>query len=155
MRITLERVSRRPPWPFWAVVLVIVWIALGSTTLWLSYRVSERVEMCLFKRLTGYPCPTCGSTRGVMSIVSGDIPRAWQHNPLVLTVLTVWAVMLVLRVGFKRAVRFNLTLRQRRIVFWAFICLILANWAYVIAYADKLPPPPAFRHPAATAPARK
>ncbi|MGD2091559.1 MAG: DUF2752 domain-containing protein, partial [Candidatus Aminicenantes bacterium] len=37
---------------------------------------------CVFKAITGYPCPTCGSTRMVSSLINLDILSAFVWNPL-------------------------------------------------------------------------
>lgn len=45
---------------------------------------SERPGLCLFRRLTGAYCPTCGLTRATLALVRGDIRRAHRFHPLVL-----------------------------------------------------------------------
>ncbi len=37
---------------------------------------------CIFYRLTGYPCPSCGITRSVMALVRFDLDVATRMNPL-------------------------------------------------------------------------
>src|SRR5688572_25327463 len=37
---------------------------------------------CLIKHGTGLPCPSCGSTRSVISLVNGDFGNAFMINPL-------------------------------------------------------------------------
>ena len=39
--------------------------------------------MCIFKWLTGYPCPGCGSTRALISLLHGDIKQSLWYNPVV------------------------------------------------------------------------
>ena len=36
---------------------------------------------CEFKRLLGFPCPTCGLTRSVIHTLHGRFGEAWQLNP--------------------------------------------------------------------------
>lgn len=38
---------------------------------------------CVFKGITGIPCPTCGATRAVMHLSRGDIIASLEMNPLV------------------------------------------------------------------------
>ena len=38
--------------------------------------------VCLVKQVTTLPCPSCGSTRSVLHILSGDFPGALYWNPL-------------------------------------------------------------------------
>jgi uncharacterized membrane protein YfcA len=38
--------------------------------------------LCLFRNLTGLPCPFCGTTRSVGSILQGNLDAALAFNPL-------------------------------------------------------------------------
>jgi hypothetical protein len=38
---------------------------------------------CVFRGITGIPCPTCGATRAVMHLSRGDIIASLEMNPLV------------------------------------------------------------------------
>jgi hypothetical protein len=42
---------------------------------------------CVFKGLTGIPCPTCGGTRAAVHLASGDVIASLGMNPLAATVL--------------------------------------------------------------------
>ena len=59
--------------------------AAGYIWLILTYNrdISNSVEpgVCLFKRLTTIPCPSCGTTRSVLSILHGDFAGALYWNP--------------------------------------------------------------------------
>jgi len=39
-------------------------------------------SICIFKNLTGYPCPGCGTTRGVKYLLHGYFEKAILMNPL-------------------------------------------------------------------------
>lgn len=53
---------------------------------WIAFHfVSEsntEFTVCLFKRVTTIPCPACGTSSSVLSIISGDYLYAAQLNPL-------------------------------------------------------------------------
>lgn len=36
---------------------------------------------CLFRRVTGFPCPGCGTGRGLLLLLKGDFLNAWWMNP--------------------------------------------------------------------------
>ncbi len=38
---------------------------------------------CVFRTLTGFPCPTCGSTRSLVFLSRGDLYSALAMNPLI------------------------------------------------------------------------
>jgi hypothetical protein len=134
MRITVVHVSRRPPWPPWAVFIVALWAAVGCAVIWLSVSQNRPVELCLFKWLTHIPCPTCGITRGTWHLVHGRIIQAWLCNPLMFSIGMVLLVVIGMRVFFARALRFSFA-RYERIIAWILAAISLfANWAYVIIY---------------------
>jgi hypothetical protein len=134
MKIEMVHVTRRPPWPLWAVLVVFVWLGLGTTIVCLSDYLNRPVQLCLIKRLTGYPCPTCGSTRGVLSLLHGHIVRAWLCNPLLFSVLGLFAAVTAVRVCFARGIKVSLTKNERMLAWILIIVLFFANWAYVIFY---------------------
>ena len=133
MRIRIIQVSRRPRLPFWAVCLVSVWLALGAAINLLAVRTERAIHLCLFKWLTGVPCPTCGFTRGILSLFQGQISRAWLYNPLLFSILGVFFFALVLRSLFGRSVHIRLTQAERIAVWLLAIALFFANWVYVIS----------------------
>ena len=40
------------------------------------------VTVCLFKNVTGIPCPSCGTTRSLLLLMAGDLPGVLLTNPL-------------------------------------------------------------------------
>ena len=42
---------------------------------------------CPFRALTGYPCLTCGATRGAIAFFHGNLSLAWSWNPLAFVAL--------------------------------------------------------------------
>ncbi len=53
-------------------------------------------EICIFKNLTGLPCPGCGITRSITSAVRGDISGSLAHHRLgLLTVIYILSQFLV------------------------------------------------------------
>jgi len=48
----------------------------------LAARAAELVPPCLFRSMTGLPCPTCGSTRAVLALARLDLAGAVALNPL-------------------------------------------------------------------------
>ena len=52
------------------------------------------VEVCVFKALTGLPCPTCGLTRALCHALRGDWAQSLAYHPaglLLAAALTGWA----------------------------------------------------------------
>ena len=56
--------------------------------------------LCIFSRITGYPCPGCGMTRAVLAVLRGDLRAAFSFHPLWVTLPAV--ALLLLHAVFPR-----------------------------------------------------
>lgn len=70
-------------------------------------------SICAFYNLTGYPCPTCGMTRSVISLTHLYFSRAVCFNPLGPVFLLLFAVFWAV------AVYQEFTGKQMKIALWA------------------------------------
>lgn len=67
---------------------LILFIACIAGYIWLYFSITKNitenksVEVCLIKHLTNIPCPSCGSTRSVISLTKGDFIGALNFNPI-------------------------------------------------------------------------
>jgi hypothetical protein len=59
------------------LTLIIIY---SAGILWLAGGVS--VNACLFRRVTGIPCPSCGTTRALHSLFNGNFSEALLLNPI-------------------------------------------------------------------------
>lgn len=96
---------------------------------------------CLFRWLTGMPCPACGAGRSLRALcVEGDVAGAFLLNPLglvlavMLAVVPVWGGTDVLR---RRDTLYRCFLRidaalHRRVVFLPLAMGLVANWIWNI-----------------------
>lgn len=94
------------------------------------------VTVCLFHRLTGLPCLTCGSTRAFTALVSGDISGAWRIQPLAVAggalVTAAWGFYTTALLLMRRVLSFDLTNNERRACWLAVLVLLFINWLYLI-----------------------
>jgi len=66
----------------------ILFIACLAGYIWLYFSVSKKitesksVEVCLIKHVTNIPCPSCGSTRSIISLTNGNFIEALSINPI-------------------------------------------------------------------------
>jgi hypothetical protein len=61
-------------------LLIIIGLGYG----WLIYSNNEQTTKpisCLFKKVTDYPCPSCGTTRSVSLLLNGQFQQAVFMNP--------------------------------------------------------------------------
>ena len=95
-----------------------------------------QLPRCMFKTLTGLPCPTCGVTRTVIALSRLDVGRALFMNPLAaiagvagLLYLLYAAAVLVLRLPRLRPTVSDVDARRIRI---AAVATLAINWIWLI-----------------------
>ena len=82
------------------------------------------IVLCPLKRLTGIPCPTCGATRAVLTLVQGGFAEALQINPLVILIICTLPALCWFRFRLCKWM-------------WAVLAVAVAcNWAYVIFHGN-------------------
>jgi len=102
-----------------------LWLHLGLPT-----------PVCLFKEWTGIPCPTCGATRMIAALLSGDVLGAAALNPMLfvaLAGLAVWAAASTMRLAFGLPVwRVALAEREKLGLRIAACATLLVSWLYLM-----------------------
>jgi Protein of unknown function (DUF2752) len=91
---------------------------------------------CFFKTITGIPCPTCGATRSVVYLASGEIAAAILMNPLialcVLAAILIFFLNLVALAFDLPRINIVLTTEERNAMRSSVIILTLVQWAFLI-----------------------
>jgi hypothetical protein len=77
------------------------------------------VPPCPLRTFTGIPCPFCGMTRGVTSLVHGQLSAAFSYNPGAFLIVAM-AVVLLIAWRWQRV----------RIPMWAVFLFFAVLWAY-------------------------
>lgn len=93
-------------------------------------------SICLFHRLTGVPCMTCGATRATAMLLQGDVLGAVRLQPLatlggVIVGLAFAVYSAVLIVG-RRVVRVRLEPHEGRVLWMTLLMLAVLNWIYLV-----------------------
>jgi hypothetical protein len=66
----------------------IIFLACLAGYIWLYLSISNTItkfgsaEICLFKNTTNIPCPSCGTTRSIISLTKGNLNEAFNSNPI-------------------------------------------------------------------------
>lgn len=106
-----------------------------------SVKAPHAFGSCIVKKVYGIPCPTCGSTRSVISILNGNLIEGFFINPLGLLmlfgliVLPFWLIFdwTVGRSSLFTAFQFvEGSLRRRRTLSLFLALLMLGNWCWNI-----------------------
>jgi len=110
--------------------------------IWIVYsykkleRQEEAFDTCIFKRVTGLPCPSCGTIHSIVSILHGDFRKALSENPLgfagiiLVTVIPYW-ILADLVLGLESFYIFYLRfdeLLKRRWVLFSVLTMIFLLW---------------------------
>ena len=122
---------------------LILFVACTAGWLWVALQLhynSPAWQLCLFKKITTIPCPSCGSTRSVLELVKGNVYNALRWNPLglisfvVMVVSPLWIVVdLITKSDTLLQMYLQIeSLVRRRHVAIPLIILVLANWIWNI-----------------------
>lgn len=99
--------------------------------------VAQLLPGCVFKGLTSFPCPTCGSTRAVLLLVHGEVGASLSMNPLVS--LCSMGACLVFPYGLLAYLlrlprpSVELSVHEHVVARVAVVVLVLMNWSYLLS----------------------
>ena len=119
--------------PGWALLLIGSFAAL--TFIYLRSLVSL-MPGCVFHTLTGFPCPTCGSTRAFSALIDGELLSAWRLQPLFVSACIICALCalraMIAKITDKR-IFVQLTHQDRLFIRLALVVLIVIDWIYLLS----------------------
>ncbi len=117
--------------------LALLWLAAAVSAivlrpLWLT--AAPHLGSCIFRSLTGIPCPSCGTTRAATAFLQGDLMTAFINNPLAALAGLLFVVGAPIAVIWTTA-RMPVPSLPNPLPPWVRIgavFLIAANWLYLI-----------------------
>jgi len=118
-------------------ILAYTWLIYNS---FLPIDAEEGITLCWFKRISGLPCPSCGSTSGMAEIFKGNFNQAFQFNPFaysslfILVFASSWVIHDLIRKKdglYQFYLYINIKLKKKRIII-PIILLILSIWIWNI-----------------------
>ncbi len=108
---------------------------------YVSYTIqNETFRVCILKNLTGYPCPSCGTTRAVSFFFKGRIFESLLLNPfgifvaIIMTVFPLWVltdIVLKKDTFFRAYKKTEITIKKPWLT-TILIVLVLLNWIWNI-----------------------
>ncbi len=130
-----RRVRRWPRVPIWMLVAIGVWLAAIGALEWISHYSEVSFVTCPFKLLTGFPCLTCGATRGVVATLQGHPLQGWLYNPMLFTAVFGMGALLTIRLCTGKMLQWRRKQRWQKWLAWTGVILLAGvNWIYVILY---------------------
>ncbi len=121
---------------FAACILGYIWLCMA-----LAYHPMDKsISVCLIKHTTTLPCPSCGSTRSILTMTQGDFKQALMINPMgyivaiIMLIAPLWIAIDVLyksnsMLVFYRKIEYYL--RKPQFAFTLGL-LVLINWIWNI-----------------------
>lgn len=122
----------------------LFFIAFFAGLIYLFYHIQtlkeDNFRACIIKSVTGYPCPSCGTTRAVALLSKGEIIDSILVNPfgiLVAIIMTVVPFWILTDIIFKKDTFFKCykkteaTIRKPWLA-TILILLVLLNWIWNI-----------------------
>jgi hypothetical protein len=123
---------------FLACIVGYGWLALIAPLK--PEEIATSYDVCLVRHFVHIPCPSCGSTRSVLSLMRGDLAGALYWNPfglLIFCILVFSPFWMAFDFIFRKEslyrffLLFENTLRRKAVAIPA-ILLVLINWAWNI-----------------------
>jgi hypothetical protein len=114
-----------------------VWIYFG---IFHGIYQSKYFEVCLIKRITNIPCPSCGTTRSLAAILNGNFEQAFFLNPfgfivtLIMFIAPFWIIK-DLSVKKKSFFDFYKSIEQKSnkpLITILIVSIVLINWVWNI-----------------------
>jgi hypothetical protein len=110
-----------------------MWILLNELNIYTP-------EVCLFRRITGIPCPSCGITHSILSIIHGNINQALHANMLgfllvvVIFVVPAWIVTDLIsgKSSFHLFYFKSESFIRKKWISFSAIGILLVNWVLII-----------------------
>ena len=114
-----------------------IWLYLNITK---NFAESKSVEVCLIKHTTNIPCPSCGSTRSIISLTNGDFVGAFNLNPfgyLIALIMLISPIWIIADFTMRSNTLFNFyqkveTYLKRLKYAVPLILLVVINWVWNI-----------------------
>ena len=122
---------------FLACLAGYFWLYINLTSHTLQ---NKSFEFCLIKHTAKIPCPSCGSTRSVISITKGNYLEALIINPLgyiVASIMLLTPFWITLDIGLKKNTLFkfykNIEIQLKKpLNIIPIILIIIMNWIWNI-----------------------
>lgn len=98
--------------------------------------IAHLAPSCVFRGMSGFPCPTCGTTRALLSLAEGNFIDALTMNPLSVVVVSAAIAsslygIVSLLFGIRR-MTFSFSERESNGMRITAVMIMLLNWGYLL-----------------------
>ncbi len=116
--------------------------------IWIGWNFIEGLEhfavpsVCLFKEVTGLPCPSCGTTRSLLLLMHGQFRESFMMNPFgmmlafAIVVIPLWIMADVFSDGdsfYRRYTRMERLFTHNKLLAACAAAIVALNWFWNIS----------------------
>ena len=107
----------------------LILLVLAGIYIRLSGQAFETVYFlpCIFKGVTGIPCPGCGMTRACLAILQGEFSTAWRYHPFSFLLIGL-TILIVFQPEYTQETWGAISLIKQKIIVSILILLCLSLW---------------------------
>ena len=106
--------------------LVVLTVVLGVVYYFVDPSASRFMPRCLFRTLTGWDCPGCGSQRMIHALLHGNLRDAWHYNAFLL--LTLPGILFLVWLEIVRRKHPRLYMRVHSVPVVIALCVAILLW---------------------------
>ena len=109
--------------------IFLISLVLAGIYIRLSGQAFETVYFlpCIFKGVTGIPCPGCGMTRACLAILQGEFSTAWRYHPVSFLLIGL-SILIVFQPEYAQETWGAISLIKQEIIVSILILLCLGLW---------------------------
>jgi len=109
--------------------IFLILLVLAGIYIRLSGQAFETVYFlpCIFKGVTGIPCPGCGMTRACLAILQGEFSTAWRYHPFSFLLIGL-IILIVFQPEYTQETWGAISLIKQKIIVSILILLCLSLW---------------------------
>lgn len=118
----------------------LIYTILGLAGFGLSLMIPnilDYIPPCLFRTITGIPCPACGTSHAGVSLSHLNVKEAFLSNPLFTLFfmgLAAWGANTLTGLFFGKNISFELKQCERRVIYLILLFSMPVNWIFLIIY---------------------
>ena len=109
--------------------IYLILLVLAGIYIRLSGQALETIYFlpCIFKGVTGIPCPGCGMTRAGLAILQGEFSTAWRYHPFSFLLIGL-SILIVFQPEYTQETWVAISLIKQKIIVSTLILLCLSLW---------------------------
>jgi len=108
---------------------------IGFIFVRLNQNLFDTIPPCMFRQITGIPCPTCGATHSGYYLSHFQFIQAFLANPFIFFLfigLILWGANTLAGLAFKKNIQILLTIKESKLARIIMISSFPLNWIFLI-----------------------